>query len=614
MPTPKRHLVRAALVSLTAAIGSSICGESRAAPDPFASLLAHEVDPASCSVGELIPDLLLLGFDGQGPTLSEALKDRKAVVLCLTSATCPLSTRYAPRLTAMAAEYGPKGVLFALLNVSDTDTPPEMKQQNKTMRWPGLYLPDTDRAFRRALEPRTTTEVLVIDRSRTLVFRGAVDDQFGVGSALAAPRRNFLREALDAALAGTPVKVKATWSPGCAVDPVEGAAAAEAPGENAITYHNRVSRIIRERCESCHFYGGTAPFALNNYRAVAGRSSMIAAVVRAGLMPPWDGAAHADGTQGSGGWRDDPTLREDEKHDLLAWIDAGRPEGDVKEALAPASFAPGWRIGTPDALMLSEQVPVPADGPLVFARLEIDCRFTEPVWVRAWELMARKRMALHHAVAFLERVKRPEGMGDDTAIRQGVLEPILAAGAAHGANICPPGAARAVPAGARLIVHAWFRPTGAPMSERLRLAVKLAAEPPTHEVVSLPAMVEPPFGDGPERVAQVRAPTVAARSPNDDEAPVRLLSLTPVIALAASAGTVRVEGDDEEAWTALTLRRFRAAWPVRYEFIEPVKLGENDTLRWTGTPSEEPAAGDVKQGVEGGGFLGFAEFLVRRGE
>lgn len=583
---------------------AALSAAARAAADPFWSLTAHEVDPKVCAIGTLIPDLSLHGFDGTGPTLSVALKNKKAMVLCLTSATCPLSSRYGPRLATIAHEYLPKGVCFALLNVSDTDTEPEMRQQNKDLRWEGLYLPDADRTLRRALTPRTTSEVLVIDSARTLVYRGAVDDQFGVGSALAAPTRTFVRDALDAVLAGKAVPVAATWSPGCAVDPPE---KVDAPATE-ITYSGRVSRIIRERCESCHFNGGPAPFSLESYRAVAGRSSMIAAVVRSGLMPPWDAAKPKESGTGTL-WRHDPTLPEDERRDFLAWLDSSRPMGDPKEAPAPIARNAGWAMGSPDAVLLSTRVDVPADGPLVYARLEIETMIREASWVSTWELMARKRMALHHAVMLLERDKRPEGMDDDTALRQGRLEPILAAGAAHSAATCPEGAARAVPPGARLIVHAWFRPTGKAMGERLRVAYKLMRTTPDRIVRSVPAWAEAEAGH-PSDGAPVTLPVRRAEAVLPDAGAI--IAVTPVIGLAARDVSLLLHaGVGDAADSPLFLAdRFRAAWPTRYEPVEGIGVSPGATIRWAATPTEEPAAGGEKQGLSG--FMGFVEVMMKR--
>lgn len=591
------HALARALVGACSAL---VFSAADAQPDPFAALLAHEVDPRTCAIGTLVPDLPLSGLDGRSTDLSDALRENRAFVLCLSSATCPLSSRLGPRITAIASEYQPRGVGFAIVNVSDTDTNPEMHQQKSEIRWPGAYLPDADRVLRRAINPRTTTEVLVIDSGRTLVYRGAIDDQFGVGSALAAPTRNFLRDALDALLESRPVRTPATWSPGCSVDPPKDPSADIPEAGNgpaaAVTYHGRISRIVRERCETCHFNGGPAPFSLETYRAVSGRSSMIAAVIRAGLMPPWDAKAPEHGAPSP--WRHDPSLLEDERRDLLAWLEGPRPMGEPKDAPAPVQRRAGWMLGSPETVLLSPRVDLPPDGALVFSRLEIETMLKEAQWVASWEMMSRKRMTLHHAVLFLERERRPEGMSDDTALREGRLEPILIAGAAHSGAACPPGAARAVPAGARLIVHAWFRPVGTIMGERLRVAMRFLHETPTHIVRSVPAVADGQAGGG--RVSAVAGLTDAGA----------IIAISPSIGLAASDVEVTVRPGASPGSVLFEGPRFRAAWPARYEPLEPRGVASGTMLDWSATPTEEPAAGGVVQGIPG--FMGFVEVLFER--
>lgn len=585
--------LRLALAALSALLASAPAPALADDGDSFRLLLPFEQDPREVAIGSIVPDLTMKDLTGATRPLSAALKDRRAVVLCLTSVTCPLSTRYTPRQKVMADEYAARGVLFVLVNVSDTDTLPEMKQQAKMLQWPGLSLPDEDRSLRRALSPRTTTEVLVIDAARTLVFRGAVDDQFGVGSATAEPKRRWLRDALDAVIAGRPVATPATWSPGCTVDPAP-AQPVDRP-DAAVTYANRVARIVRERCESCHFYGGPAPFSLENYRAVAGRASMISAVVRAGLMPPWDAAPPENGAPSP--WKHDPSLTADEKRDLLSWLDSERPQGDMSEAPAPIKRVPGWQIGAPDLMMISENVVLPADGPLVFSRLVVDTRLAQPMWIAGVEMMARKRMSLHHAVLFLQTAPFAEGQSDAEAMRAGALTPILAAGAAHSAAIYPEGSGRLIPAGAKLVIHAWFRPGGKPMSEKLRPAFKALKQPPALEVRSAPILADAD-APGAARVGEAMLPAAAS-----------VFAFTPTPGLRAQGLSLSLKGLAPAP--KFTSSRFRAAWPVRYQPLTPWDLAAETLARFTATPVEEPAAGSASQTVA---LLGIVEYTVQRPE
>ena len=59
----------------------------------------------------------------------------------------------------------------------------------------------------------------------------------------------------------------------------------------ALTYYGRIARILADKCVTCHRPGGVAPFGLHTFESLRGRTSMIEAVVRDGLMPPWHGAS-----------------------------------------------------------------------------------------------------------------------------------------------------------------------------------------------------------------------------------------------------------------------------------------------------------------------------------
>ena len=114
-----------------------------------------------------------------------------------------------------------------------------------------------------------------------MIFHGAIDDQYGLGYSLDAPTRSYLADALEAMLAGKQPLVAATSAPGCALD--SGAKSSEI----AVTYHNRISRIVQRNCIECHRDGGVAPFSLASHEDLTAHAGMIREVVEAGTMPPW---------------------------------------------------------------------------------------------------------------------------------------------------------------------------------------------------------------------------------------------------------------------------------------------------------------------------------------
>ena len=55
-------------------------------------------------------------------------------------------------------------------------------------------------------------------KGRTVLYRGAIDDQYGVAYSLDAPKQTYLLPAVEAMLAGRKVVVPATSAPGCELE------------------------------------------------------------------------------------------------------------------------------------------------------------------------------------------------------------------------------------------------------------------------------------------------------------------------------------------------------------------------------------------------------------
>ena len=138
-------------------------------------------------VGRQLADLAFTTLDGKAHRLSE-LSTRKGVVIAMTSTTCPVSKRYAPSLARLEKELAQQNVAFLLVNPFTSEKKEDiatfMKEQGLTVP----YVHDSDKAFTAALHARSTTEVLLLDSTRTLLYRGALDDQYGLNYNLDAPR------------------------------------------------------------------------------------------------------------------------------------------------------------------------------------------------------------------------------------------------------------------------------------------------------------------------------------------------------------------------------------------------------------------------------------------
>jgi hypothetical protein len=95
---------------------------------------------------------------------------------------------------------------------------------------------------------------------------------------------------------------------------------------NAITWNREISRVIYQRCASCHHEGGTA-FSLMKYPEVQPRAVDIKEAVLSRRMPPW-GAV-----KGFGDFRNDQGLSQAELELFTDWVDSDTPKGNNPNAL-----------------------------------------------------------------------------------------------------------------------------------------------------------------------------------------------------------------------------------------------------------------------------------------
>lgn len=90
-----------------------------------------------------------------------------------------------------------------------------------------------------------------------------------------------------------------------------------------ITFSREISRLLYDRCISCHREGGTA-FSLVHYQEARPWAKAIKEEVLERRMPPW-GAV-----KGFGDFRGDKGLTQEQIEVIADWVEGGAPEGDPK--------------------------------------------------------------------------------------------------------------------------------------------------------------------------------------------------------------------------------------------------------------------------------------------
>jgi mono/diheme cytochrome c family protein len=449
-------------------------------PDESLKEQPQVLKAADHGVGRRVPEIDLK--DTAGKTVKPAAGSKATVIVCF-GASCPISRKFGPELARLEKEYGGKKVGFVFWCPVDAAGNGELRGFATAHGLTSPVVAGAKGGLADALRPTTTTEVFVLDAARTLVFRGALNDQYGLGYSKPAATQNYLREALDAVLRGERPPVEATTAPGCALDWEEPLPATTATP----TYHREISRMVQAHCVECHREGGLGPFSLESLDDLEEHAGMIRKQVERGAMPPWFAAP---GTHAM--FSNDRSLPEADKSALLTWLKSGRPPGDPAEAPLPRKFPAGWTVGTPDVVFpIPEPIAIKAEGTMPYQKRVVETTFAEDRWVQGYEILPTAPEVVHHVIVKVH----PKG----SAIRQrGEGEEGFFAAYVPGNShrMLPPGFAKRLPAGSTLSFQIHYTPNGKATTDQLKIGLIFAKEAPRNEVhvaaVAQPRLNIPP--------------------------------------------------------------------------------------------------------------------------
>lgn len=175
------------------------------------------------TVGKTAPDFTLQDTNGKAHELSKLRG--KFVVLEWFNDGCPFVKKHytSNNMQKLQKDAIAKGVVWYAINSSaegkqGCHTPAEY---NKILSdWksePTALLVDRDGKVGKLYGAKTTPDMYLIDKTGKLVYAGAIDDTPSVDAADIAKSKNYIKDALDEALSGKPVKVATTKSYGCSV-------------------------------------------------------------------------------------------------------------------------------------------------------------------------------------------------------------------------------------------------------------------------------------------------------------------------------------------------------------------------------------------------------------
>jgi mono/diheme cytochrome c family protein len=565
--------------------------------------------PGDHGIGRRIATLTFTDLTGASRSLGEIASDR-IVVIAMTSTSCPLSKKYLPTLVDLSATTA-DGVAWILVNPVATDTPADMQAAAARFGDRVTYVHDAGGRLAAAIGATSTTDVVVLATDRSIAYHGAIDDQYGFGYSLDSPRRRYLADALTAIRAGGTPFVAATEAPGCVLE-----TPADAARPSAITYHGRISRIVERHCVECHRDGGVGPFALDTYDDLVAHAPMVRQVVERGLMPPWFAAKPVPDPETGRvhtPWANDRSLATRDRSDLVAWLAGAKPEGEPADAPTPRPYPDdGWQIGTPDAVFeFAEPVPVKATGVMPYQTVIVETHLPEDRWVRAIEVQPGDRNVVHHALIHLVGADEEAGDTRDAAAEErggfwGEYVP------GQNTLVYPEGFAKKLPKGARLRFQMHYTPSGTATTDRTRVGVIYAKEPPAHEVrvagiVNARISIPPGAADHREE-ASLRLPFDAT-----------IMGFLPHLHVRGKACRYEVIRGDGGRSTLLDIPRYDFNWQLLYRLHEPLALTAGDTLvftAWYDNSAGNPANPDPTKTVRWGPqtfdemHLGYVEYFV----
>jgi hypothetical protein len=373
------------------------------------------------------------------------------------------------------------------------------------------------------------------------------------------------------------------------------AANAVTPRSAGVTYYRDVLPILQKRCQLCHRPGEAGTGSFLTYETTRPWAQAIKTNVLTRKMPPWFANPEY------GHFLNERRLSDTEIQTLVAWADAGAPEGDPKDKPSRVKWNSGWNI-SPDAVFETKDIPVPAKGVLDYVYIVIPTNSENDMWITGGEIRPSDRSVVHHVSAFWRppgskwlkdarpfvpyTIPRSDAEKETglTPVREGSPPRMVEEGAEFLIGYSPgmppqdfslDHAAKLIPAESDLVLEVHFTPNGkTPVEERIQTGFVFAKVEPTRRFLTVSdwswKISIPPGDANYEGHASMRF----------NEA-VNLVFMQPHMHLRGKDMTVRLVYPDGKSEIVLDVPHYEFNWQIIYYEAQPLHIPKGTRMEIT---------------------------------
>ena len=170
------------------------------------------------NIGDEAIDFDLPGTEQETHSLPD-YGEKAAVAIIFTCNHCPYAQAWEDRIVSIQKDCSDSGLQVLAINANDAnkypdDGFPQMQQRAEEQGFNFPYLQDESQEVAAAYGAERTPEVFLFDADRKLAYHGAVDDNYDDPDAV---QDAYLRDAVEAVLAGEEVHTSQTRPVGCSI-------------------------------------------------------------------------------------------------------------------------------------------------------------------------------------------------------------------------------------------------------------------------------------------------------------------------------------------------------------------------------------------------------------